>query len=164
MDSLAGYLEVPGYGEMFTAARFGEAVQAAGAGATHAELLDALPPDAASRMGLVGDLDTVRASGRLRRGRTRRGGARAGHRGRPGWRTHPDRARLVPLVGPAGSLPGIEVPGFGSFGLLVDDEPVWWPRPSQICCRHVDPGFCTMVLVNGLGLMPVWPHRAPAGW
>ena len=61
MDSLAGYLKVPGYGEMFTAAGFGEAVQAAGAGATHAELLDALPPDAASRMGLVGDLDTVRA-------------------------------------------------------------------------------------------------------
>jgi probable F420-dependent oxidoreductase len=59
MTSLAGYLEVPGYGEMFTAAGFGEAVQAAGAGATHAELLDALPPDAASRIGLVGDIDTV---------------------------------------------------------------------------------------------------------
>jgi probable F420-dependent oxidoreductase len=60
MDSLAGYLEVPGYGEMFTAAGFGEAVQAAGAGATRAEQLDALPLDAASRIGLVGDLDTVR--------------------------------------------------------------------------------------------------------
>jgi len=59
MTSLAGYLEVPGYGEMFTAAGFGEAVQAAGAGATDAELLDALPPDAASRIGLVGDIDTV---------------------------------------------------------------------------------------------------------
>jgi probable F420-dependent oxidoreductase len=61
MDSLAGYLEVPGYGEMFTVAGFGDAVQAAGAGATRAELLDALPPDAASRIGLVGDIDTVRA-------------------------------------------------------------------------------------------------------
>ena len=61
MDSLAGYLEVPGYGEMFTAAGFGEAVQAAGAGTTRADQLDALPPNAASRIGLVGDLDTVRA-------------------------------------------------------------------------------------------------------
>lgn len=61
MDSLAGYLEVPGYGEMFTAAGFGEAVQAANAGATPAEQLHALPPDAASRIGLVGDVDTVRA-------------------------------------------------------------------------------------------------------
>lgn len=59
-DSLAGYLEVPGYGEMFTAAGFGAAVQAAAAGANHAEQLDALPGDAASRIGLVGDIDTVR--------------------------------------------------------------------------------------------------------
>jgi probable F420-dependent oxidoreductase len=61
MESLAGYLEVPGYGEMFTAAGFGEAVQAANAGATPAEQLRALPPDAASRIGLVGTVDTVRA-------------------------------------------------------------------------------------------------------
>ena len=61
MDSLVGYLEVPGYGEMFTAAGFGEAVQAAGAGATREEQLQALPADAASRIGLVGDVDTVRA-------------------------------------------------------------------------------------------------------
>ena len=61
IDSLAGYLEVPGYGEMLTAAGFGEAVQAAAAGATRAEQLDALPPDAASRIGLVGDVDTVGA-------------------------------------------------------------------------------------------------------
>jgi probable F420-dependent oxidoreductase len=60
MTSLAGYLEVPGYGEMFTAAGFGTAVQAAVAGAGPAELLDALPEDAASRIGLVGDVDTVR--------------------------------------------------------------------------------------------------------
>ena len=61
MDSLAGYLEVPGYGEMFTDAGFGGAVQAAQAGATPGELLSALPADAANRVGLVGDLDTVRA-------------------------------------------------------------------------------------------------------
>jgi probable F420-dependent oxidoreductase len=61
MDSLVGYLEVPGYGEMFSAAGFGEAVQAAGAGATRAEQLRALPSDAARRIGLVGDVDTVRA-------------------------------------------------------------------------------------------------------
>jgi probable F420-dependent oxidoreductase len=61
MESLAGYLEVPGYGEMFTAAGFGEAVQAANAGASPAEQLHALPPDAASRIGLVGNVDTVRA-------------------------------------------------------------------------------------------------------
>ena len=61
MDSLAGYLEVPGYSDMFIAAGFGEAVQAAGSGVAHAELLEALPPDAASRIGLVGDVDTVRA-------------------------------------------------------------------------------------------------------
>jgi probable F420-dependent oxidoreductase len=61
MESLAGYLEVPGYGEMFTAAGFGEAVQAANAGARPAEQLHALPPDAASRIGLVGNVDTVRA-------------------------------------------------------------------------------------------------------
>jgi probable F420-dependent oxidoreductase len=60
-ESLVGYLEVPGYGEMFTAAGFGAAVKAAAAGATHAEQRDALPPDAASRIGLVGDIDTVRA-------------------------------------------------------------------------------------------------------
>ncbi len=61
MDSLAGYLEVPGYSEMFVAAGFSEAVQAARTGATRAQLLDALPPDAASRIGLVGDVDTVHA-------------------------------------------------------------------------------------------------------
>jgi probable F420-dependent oxidoreductase len=61
MASLAGYLEVPGYGAMFTAAGFGTAVAAAGAGAGSAELLDALPADAANRIGLVGDVDTVGA-------------------------------------------------------------------------------------------------------
>ena len=45
------------------------------------------------------------AAGGLRRGRTRRGGARAGHCGRPGRRTHLDCARRVPLVSPAGGAP-----------------------------------------------------------
>jgi probable F420-dependent oxidoreductase len=61
MQSLAGYLEVPGYGEMFTAAGFGAAVEAAQAGVSGEELLKALPADAASRIGLVGDADTVGA-------------------------------------------------------------------------------------------------------
>ncbi|MEJ3653482.1 LLM class F420-dependent oxidoreductase [Actinomycetes bacterium KLBMP 9759] len=59
--ALAGYLAVPGYGEMFTAAGFGEAVRAAQAGADLPALLDALPADAASRVGLVGDTDDVAA-------------------------------------------------------------------------------------------------------
>jgi probable F420-dependent oxidoreductase len=61
MQSLAGYLEVPGYGEMFVAAGLGPAVETAQAGATGEELLDALPEDAARRVGLVGDVATVGA-------------------------------------------------------------------------------------------------------
>jgi probable F420-dependent oxidoreductase len=61
MQSLAGYLEVPGYGEMFMAAGFGAAVDAAQAGVRGEELLGMLPADAATRVGLVGDVDTVRA-------------------------------------------------------------------------------------------------------
>jgi probable F420-dependent oxidoreductase len=60
LQSLVGYLEVAGYGEMFTAAGLADAVQMASAGADREELLAALPPDAAERVGLVGDLDTVR--------------------------------------------------------------------------------------------------------
>ena len=59
--SLAGYLAVPGYGEMFQAAGFGQAVEAALAGADIDELVEALPADAAGRIGLVGDVDTVGA-------------------------------------------------------------------------------------------------------
>ena len=61
MQSLVGYLEVAGYDEMFTAAGFGEAVEMAHAGADREELLDALPPEAAAKVGLVGDSDAMGA-------------------------------------------------------------------------------------------------------
>jgi probable F420-dependent oxidoreductase len=61
MWSLVGYLEVAGYGEMFTAAGFGKAVELAAAGAEAKELLTALPLEAAREVGLVGDAKTVRA-------------------------------------------------------------------------------------------------------
>jgi probable F420-dependent oxidoreductase len=60
LQSLVGYLEVAGYGEMFVAAGLGDAVQMALDGAGRDELLAALPPDAADRLGLVGNLATVR--------------------------------------------------------------------------------------------------------
>jgi alkanesulfonate monooxygenase SsuD/methylene tetrahydromethanopterin reductase-like flavin-dependent oxidoreductase (luciferase family) len=59
VQSLAGYLEVAGYGEMLTAAGLGDAVRLAQAGADRDQLLAALPTDAADRIGLVGDQDTV---------------------------------------------------------------------------------------------------------
>jgi probable F420-dependent oxidoreductase len=59
MHSLAGYLEVAGYDEMFTAAGFGRAVELAHAGADREELLSALPPEAAAKVGLVGDTDAI---------------------------------------------------------------------------------------------------------
>jgi probable F420-dependent oxidoreductase len=58
-QSLAGYLEVAGYGEMFTAAGLGEAVRLAGAGADRDTLLAALPDEAVDRIGLVGDVAEV---------------------------------------------------------------------------------------------------------
>src|ERR687891_401483 len=61
MESLVGYLAVAGYDEMFTAAGFGKAVQMARGGAGREELLDALPPEAATTLGLVGDADTTGA-------------------------------------------------------------------------------------------------------
>src|SRR5215211_927881 len=61
MQSLVGYLEVAGYDEMFTAAGFGEAVEMAHAGADREELLDALPPEGAATVGLVGDSDAMGA-------------------------------------------------------------------------------------------------------
>lgn len=61
MWSLAGYLEVAGYSEMLTAAGFGKAVKLAAAGADTKELLTALPLEAASKVGLTGPADTVRA-------------------------------------------------------------------------------------------------------
>ncbi|MDT9696141.1 hypothetical protein [Streptomyces sp. P17] len=56
LGSIAGYLTVPGYSDMFTAAGFGESVQRAATGADAS-----VPPEAASVVGLVGDLDAVRA-------------------------------------------------------------------------------------------------------
>ncbi|KOU65614.1 oxidoreductase [Streptomyces sp. MMG1533] len=61
LGSIAGYLTVPGYSDMFTAAGLGEAVELAAAGADRDTLLRALPPTAAGAVGLVGDLDAVRA-------------------------------------------------------------------------------------------------------
>ena len=60
LRSIVGYLEVAGYGEMFVAAGLGEAVEMAHAGAAREELLAAIPPEAADRLGLVGDLGAVR--------------------------------------------------------------------------------------------------------
>jgi len=61
LDSIAGYLTVPGYSEVFVEAGFGEAVMLAATGADRETLLRALPPRAAAMLGLVGDLDAVRA-------------------------------------------------------------------------------------------------------
>lgn len=60
MWSLVGYLEVAGYAKMFQAAGFGAAVELASGGADRQDLYDALPSDAAYRVGLVGDIGTVR--------------------------------------------------------------------------------------------------------
>ncbi|MBC2903250.1 LLM class F420-dependent oxidoreductase [Streptomyces cupreus] len=56
LRSVAGYLTVPGYSDMFTAAGFGEAVRRAATGAD-----PEVPPEAAGVVGLVGDLEAVRA-------------------------------------------------------------------------------------------------------
>ena len=60
MWSIVGYLGVAGYAEMFQAAGFGPAVELASAGADRQAVFDALPADAASRVGLVGDTEAVR--------------------------------------------------------------------------------------------------------
>lgn len=61
MWGLVPYLGAPGYGEMFTQAGYGDAVELARGGADAKELLTALPFDAASTVGLVGDVHKVRA-------------------------------------------------------------------------------------------------------
>ncbi len=61
LGSIAGYLTVRGYAEMFTAAGFGRAVELAAAGAPRADLIAALPREAVHTVGLVGDIETVRA-------------------------------------------------------------------------------------------------------
>ena len=61
LRSIAGYLTVPGYSDLFEAAGFGQAVELARAGADSHTLVGALPAEAAGVVGLVGDLDAVRA-------------------------------------------------------------------------------------------------------
>jgi probable F420-dependent oxidoreductase len=61
MRSIVGYLAVPHQAEMFIAAGFGAAVEKARTGADPAELLNALPLEAASVVGLVGSAAAVRA-------------------------------------------------------------------------------------------------------
>jgi probable F420-dependent oxidoreductase len=62
-ESLIGYLAVAGYDAMFTGAGFGGAVELAHAGAAREELMGALPTEAATRVGLVGDVEAL--DGRL---------------------------------------------------------------------------------------------------
>jgi alkanesulfonate monooxygenase SsuD/methylene tetrahydromethanopterin reductase-like flavin-dependent oxidoreductase (luciferase family) len=52
---------VRGYREVFQEAGFGAAIELAESGAQPDRVLAALPEDAARAVGLVGDLDTVRA-------------------------------------------------------------------------------------------------------
>lgn len=54
LESIAGYLSVSGYREMFLAAGFQEAVSMAESGADIGELIAALPDDAPRSVGLVG--------------------------------------------------------------------------------------------------------------
>ncbi|MFJ2241857.1 LLM class F420-dependent oxidoreductase [Streptomyces sp. NPDC087859] len=61
LGSIAGYLTVPGYSDVFADAGFGEAVELAASGADRDTLVRALPPEAAATVGLVGSLDAVRA-------------------------------------------------------------------------------------------------------
>ncbi|MEU6353928.1 LLM class F420-dependent oxidoreductase [Streptomyces sp. NPDC047072] len=60
LSGIAGYLTVPGYREVFTAAGFGDAVELAASGADRETLVRALPAEAAGTVGLVGGLDAVR--------------------------------------------------------------------------------------------------------
>ncbi len=61
LRSIIGYFPVRGYREVFQAAGFGAAIELAESGAQPDRVLAALPEDAARAVGLVGDLDTVRA-------------------------------------------------------------------------------------------------------
>jgi hypothetical protein len=54
------YLGAPGYGEMFTAAGFGDLVERARAGTGPAELLERVPPELCAAIGLVGSEDEIR--------------------------------------------------------------------------------------------------------
>lgn len=59
--AVVGYLAAPGYAEMFTAAGFGELVDFARTRPAPRELLAEVPPELPRAVGLVGDIDTVRA-------------------------------------------------------------------------------------------------------
>ncbi|MDT0392731.1 LLM class F420-dependent oxidoreductase [Streptomyces dubilierae] len=61
LRSVVGYLPVPGYSDMFVDAGFAEVVELAVKGADRDTLLQALPPEAAGTVALVGDAATVRA-------------------------------------------------------------------------------------------------------
>ncbi|MFD9490754.1 LLM class F420-dependent oxidoreductase [Streptomyces sp. NPDC060005] len=61
LGSVVGYLTVPGYSDMFTTAGFGESVEQARSGADREALLAKLPREAATTVGLVGDLAAVEA-------------------------------------------------------------------------------------------------------
>jgi probable F420-dependent oxidoreductase len=58
-ESVAGYLTIAGYREMFIKAGFEEAVERAESGASPSQLIEALPDDAPRRVGLVGDRNEV---------------------------------------------------------------------------------------------------------
>lgn len=59
--SIVPYLARPGYGEMFAASGFGEAVALARKDAPLLELLTALPPEITEVVGLVGDVARIRS-------------------------------------------------------------------------------------------------------
>ncbi|MEV6593686.1 LLM class F420-dependent oxidoreductase [Streptomyces acidicola] len=61
LRSIVGYLTVPGYSDVFADAGYGEAVELARSGADSDTLLGVLPAEAASTVGLVGDVAAVRA-------------------------------------------------------------------------------------------------------
>ncbi|EDY58593.2 oxidoreductase [Streptomyces sviceus ATCC 29083] len=61
LGSIAGYLTVPGYSEVFAQAGFGDAVELAASGADRETLVRPPPAAAAGTVGLVGDPDAVRA-------------------------------------------------------------------------------------------------------
>ncbi|MGW3987909.1 LLM class F420-dependent oxidoreductase [Streptomyces sp. NPDC004830] len=61
LHSVAGYLAVPGYSDMFIDAGFAEVVELAVKGADRDTLVQALPPEAAATVALVGDAAAVRA-------------------------------------------------------------------------------------------------------
>jgi probable F420-dependent oxidoreductase len=58
--AIVPYLAAPGYGEMFTAAGFGDLVEAARGGAHPRELLAAVPPELPRSVGLVGSESEAR--------------------------------------------------------------------------------------------------------